>query len=74
MLVQLWQLLPRFCSNNSPNMSTCFMEVLKYIEPILNQDILGLRNTALKTFSALIKHCRVTKVVDEEIRKTRKGL
>lgn len=74
MLVQIWQLLPFFCSSNSPNMSDCFGQLLKYLEPILNQDVLGLRLTALKTFSALIKHCRHTKVVDEEIKKTRKGL
>ena len=55
-------------------MSDCFVEVLKYLEPILNKDLLGLRNTALKTFSMLISHCRNTKVVDEEIKKTRKGL
>ena len=29
---------------------------------------------ALKTFSGLIEHCRNTKNVDEEIRKTRRGL
>lgn len=55
-------------------MSDCFVQVLKYLEPILNKDLLGLRLTALKTFSALISHCRNTKVVDEEIKKTRKGL
>ena len=47
---------------------------MRYLEPILNDDILGLRNTALKTFSDLIRHCRNTDVVDEEIKKTRKGL
>lgn len=74
MLVQIWQLLPQFCSSNSPNMSNCFVQVLKYLEPILNKDLLGLRMTALKTFSALISHCRNTKVIDDEIKKTRKGL
>jgi hypothetical protein len=73
-LVQIWQLLPFFCSSNSPNLSDCFAQLLKYLEPILNKDVLGLRLTALKTFSALIRHCKVTKVVDEEIKKTRKGL
>lgn len=29
---------------------------------------------ALKTFQALIGHCRSTTIVDEEIKKTRKGL
>ena len=55
-------------------MSDCFAEVLKYLEPILNKNLLGLRTMALRTFSALIGHCRSTKVVDEEIKKTRKGL
>ena len=40
----------------------------------MNQDLLGLRNSALKSFSNLIGHCRNTDVVDEEIKKTRKGL
>jgi len=74
LLVQVWSLLPQFCSSNSPNMSDCFMQVLNFLEPILNQNVLGLRLVALKTFSALISHCRHTKVVDDEIRKTRKGL
>jgi len=55
-------------------MSDCFVEVLKYLEPILNKDLFGMRNIALKTFSALIGHCRSTTHVDEEIKKTRKGL
>ena len=55
-------------------MSDCFAQVLKYLEPILNKNIFGLRTTALKTFSALIGHCRNTNNVDDEIRKTRKGL
>jgi hypothetical protein len=55
-------------------MSDCFAEVLKYLEPILNKNLFGLRNMALKTFSRLIEHCRNTKQVDEEIKKTRKGL
>jgi len=55
-------------------MSDCFASVLKYLEPILNKDLLGLRAVALKTFSTLINHCRHTTNVDEEIKKTRKGL
>jgi hypothetical protein len=74
MLIQIWQLLPQFCSSNSPKMSDCFVQILVYLEPILNKDLLGMRLTALKTFSALIRHCRNTKVIDEEIKKTRKGL
>jgi predicted transcriptional regulator len=33
-----------------------------------------LRGSALKTFSSLINHCKNTGIVDEEIKKTRKGL
>jgi hypothetical protein len=55
-------------------MSDCFAEVLKYLEPILNKNLLGLRVMALKSFSALIAHCRSTTNVDAEIKKTRKGL
>lgn len=40
----------------------------------MNKNLLDLRNTALKTFSELIEHCRNTKVVDNEIKATRKGL
>ena len=40
----------------------------------MNKDLLGMRSVALKTYSSLINHCRHTKVVDEEIKKTRKGL
>lgn len=74
LLTQLWQLLPLFCQSNSPQMSDCFAELLKYLEPILNKNLLNLRPTALKTFSNLIGHCRHTSVVDNEIKKTRKGL
>ena len=55
-------------------MSDCFAQILRYLEPILNKNLLGLRDVALKTFSGLIEHCRNTKNVDEEIRKTRRGL
>lgn len=73
-LVQIWQLLPQFCRSNSPNLRDCFIELIKYLEPIMNKDLLGMRSVALKTYSSLINHCRHTKVVDEEIKKTRKGL
>ena len=55
-------------------MSDCFAQILRYLEPNLNKNLLGLRDVALKTFSGLIEHCRNTKNVDEEIRKTRRGL
>jgi len=55
-------------------MSDCFAQLLKYLDPIISKNILGLRNVGLKVFSTLIQHCRKTKVVDEEIKKTRKGL
>ena len=55
-------------------MSESFMKLLVFLEPIMNNNVLGLRVTALKTFSALIKHCRHTKSVDSEIKKMRKGL
>ena len=73
-LVQVWRLLPQFCMSNSPNLSDCFATLLKYIEPIISKNLLGLRNLGLKVFSSLIKHCRKTTVVDDEVRKTRKGL
>jgi hypothetical protein len=55
-------------------MSDCFASILKYLDPIISKNVLGLRNVGLKVFSSLIQHCRKTKVVDEEIKKTRKGL
>lgn len=73
-LVQIWQLLPQFCRSNSPNLRDCFIELIKYLEPIMNKDLLGMRSIALKTYSSLINHCRHTTNVDEEIKKTRKGL
>jgi len=74
LLVQIWQLLPQFCMSNSEKLSDCFQQILKYLDPILEKNLLGLRNTALKTFSSIISHCRNTKVVDDEIKLTRKGL
>lgn len=41
---------------------------------MINQNLFGLRQLALRTFSALIAHCRATPVVTEEIKKTRSGL
>lgn len=41
---------------------------------MINQNVYGLRTLALKAFSTLINHCRVTSSVTEEIKKTRNGL
>jgi len=43
LIVQMWDLCPRFCSYNCPNMRDSLIEVVKYIEPILNKDVLGMR-------------------------------
>jgi len=55
-------------------LSDSFALILRYLDPIIHKDLLGLRASALKTFSSLINHCKNTKIVDEEIKKTRKGL
>lgn len=55
-------------------MRECLEQLLTYLEAILNKNVLGLRPQALKFFSNLIGHCRSTKVVDEDIKKTRKLL
>ena len=65
LIVQLWELLPLFCAQNSANMYGCLSKLLPKLDELLNGDQLGLRATALKTFSALISHCKNTKVVDE---------
>lgn len=64
LIVQLWQLLPLFCKQNSANMYGCLAKLLPRLDQLLNGDEMGLRATALKTFSSLIGHCKVTKVVD----------
>ena len=56
LLVQIWQLLPQFCMCNCAHQSDSFMQLLNFLEPILNQNLLGLRPVALKTFSAVISH------------------
>ena len=64
LIVQLWELLPLFCKQNSANMYGCLAKLLPKLDELLNGDELGLRTTTLKTFSSLITHCKVTKVVD----------
>jgi len=54
-------------------MSDCFAQILNFLDPIIEKDLLGLRCLALKVFSSLITYCRKPKVLDEEIKKTRKG-
>lgn len=61
---QIWHLLPLVCRKNCPNMFQSLTKVLNRLEQYLNTDEFGLRGVALKTFSALIDHCRNTKVVD----------
>ena len=41
---------------------------------MINQNVYGLRSLALRSFSTLIDHCRKTKEVTAEIKKTREGL
>jgi hypothetical protein len=60
--------------SNSEKLSDCFQQILKYLDPILEKNLLNLRNMALKTFSSIISHCKNTKLVDNEIKLTRKGL
>mmetsp|Transcript_24172 Transcript_24172/g.37157 ORF Transcript_24172/g.37157 Transcript_24172/m.37157 type:complete len:254 (+) Transcript_24172:1367-2128(+) len=74
MIAQIWMLLPIFCHHNSPNMSAKFSQILTYLDPIVDQDVLSLRPVGLKSFSALIQHCRDASNVDNEIKKTRRGL
>ena len=74
MIAQLWSLLPQFCQCNSPHMAASFTQVLTYMEPIINKNILSLRPVGLKVFSSLINHCLNTPDSDQEIKKTRRGL
>ena len=41
---------------------------------MVNKNILNLRSLALRVFSEIINHCRVTSVVTDQIKKTRTGL
>lgn len=74
LLAQLWSLLPQFCQSNSPNMAACFAQILTYLEPIINKNVLSLRPVGLKSFSALINHCLNAENKDAELKKTKKGL
>lgn len=73
LMLQVWELMPNFCRSNSANLSQSFSSLLPYIEKMINENIMGLRTLALRTFSELISHCKNTSVVTEEIKKTRQG-
>jgi hypothetical protein len=74
LIVQIWNLLPIFCRYNSPQLSSAFSSLLRYLEPMIFEDTHGLRSLALRVFSELISHCRTTRIVTPEIKKTRQGL
>ena len=74
LMVQLWDLLPNFCRYNSPQLSSAFATLIAYLEPMINQNVFGLRSLALRVYSELISHCRTTSVVTPEIKQTRLGL
>lgn len=74
LIIQIWELLPNFCHYNSPQLSSAFATLINYLEPMINQNVLGLRSLALKVFSELISHCRTTSEVTAEIKATRLGL
>jgi len=63
--VQIWELMPIFCRFNSARYSEAVATIIGYLEPMVNKNILGLRITALKTFSEIISHCKNTKVVTD---------
>jgi hypothetical protein len=72
--VQIWEILPIFCRFNSLQLSEAFSSLLAYLEPMVNKNVLNLRPLALRVFSEIINHCRVTPVVTEQIKQTRLGL
>lgn len=74
LIVQIWELLPNFCHSNSPQLSSAFAALIQYLEPMINENLWGLRQLALRSFSELIKHCRSTSEVTAEIKATRTGL
>jgi hypothetical protein len=73
-IVQIWDLLPNFCKYNSPQLSSAFATLIKYLETMINENTYGLSQLALRVFSVLIDHCRNTKEVTAEIKATRLGL
>jgi len=66
--------LPIFCRYNSPKLAEAFSSLLAFLDPMVNKNILNLRSLALRVFSEIINHCRVTTVVTDQIKKTRTGL
>jgi hypothetical protein len=71
LVIQIWHLLPNFCHYNSPKLSSAFATIIKYIEPMINQNVLSLRPLGLRVYSELISHCRSTTEVTQEIKQTR---
>ena len=61
----MWELMPIFCRYNSAKYSQAVATLIGYLEPMINKNTLNLRNVALKTFSEIILHCKVTKQVTE---------
>ena len=55
-------------------MSEAVSALIAHLEPMVNKNQMNLRPIALKAFSELINHCRDTKIVTEQIKKTRIGL
>ena len=70
----MWEFMPSFCRFNSPKLSEAFAALLRFLEPMVNKNHMGQRQTALLTFSTMINHCRVTKPVTDQVKKTRLGL
>lgn len=68
LIIQIWNLLPNFCHSNSPQLSQAFATLIGQLEPMVNNNVFGLRILALKVFSELIDYCRTTKHVDAEIK------
>ena len=74
LMVQVWELLPNFCQSNSNQLSSAFAAIIQYLEPMINENLFGLRQLALRSYSTLINHCRTTPSVTQEIKTTRLGL
>lgn len=74
LIVQIWELLPNFCHSNSPQLSAAFASIVSYLEPMINKNLWGLRQLALRSYSELISHCRQTTDVTQEIKSTRAAL
>ena len=65
LICQIWDCLPNFLAFNSSKLSEGFNSLIPYLEAMVNKNQFNLRGLALKSFSAIIHHCRHTPVVDE---------